>query len=190
MKDRIGTIDGAPVGLQILGNIHTESQMMNADIYEAYTTLLETEPQPAFGCTEPIAIAYAAAKARETLGAMPDKISVACSGNMVKNVQGVVVPNCEGLRGIDVAATLGVIGGNPASGLGVLKEVTSEDVKETRKLLKDGFCTCLLSSNENNLFVRVYACNATDSAAVEITSHHTNITLIEKNDTVLFSQGK
>lgn len=161
---------------------------MNTDIYEAYETQLKREQQPVSGCPDPIAIAYAAAKARETLGAMPDKISVACSGNIVKNAQGVVVPNSEGLRGIDVAATLGVVGGNTASGLEVLKEVTSEDVKETRKLLKEGFCTCLLSSNENNLFVRVYACNATDTAAVEITTHHTNITLIEKNDTVLFSK--
>ncbi|AEV29533.1 hypothetical protein SpiGrapes_1735 [Sphaerochaeta pleomorpha str. Grapes] len=162
--------------------------MMDTDIYEAYVALLKMELQPALGCTEPIAIAYAAAKARETLGAMPDKISVACSGNIVKNVQGVVVPNCEGLRGIDVAATLGVVGGNPESGLEVLKEVSSEDVKKTRSLLREGFCTCLLSSNENNLFIRVYACNASDSAAVEITTHHTNITLIEKNDTILFSK--
>jgi L-cysteine desulfidase len=161
---------------------------MDKKIYEAYVRLLNTELQPALGCTEPIAIAYAAAKAREVLGVMPKKISVSCSGNIVKNVQGVVVPNSEGLRGIDVAAILGTVGGNATSGLEVLKDIKGEDVQKTRELLKEGFCTCLLSANESSLFIRVFAINGVDSAAVEITGHHTNITLIERNGKTLLSK--
>ncbi|WP_320128808.1 L-serine ammonia-lyase, iron-sulfur-dependent, subunit alpha [uncultured Sphaerochaeta sp.] len=161
---------------------------MNKETYEAYVLLLNTELQPALGCTEPIAIAYAAAKAREVLGSFPEKMSVACSGNIVKNVQGVVVPNSGGLRGIDVAAILGVVGGDGSKGLEVLAKITEEDVETTRKLLLQGYCTCLLSANEDNLFIRVFVRTATDSAAVEITGHHTNITLIEKNDEILFSK--
>ncbi|MDD3903199.1 MAG: L-serine ammonia-lyase, iron-sulfur-dependent, subunit alpha [Sphaerochaeta sp.] len=162
---------------------------MDKKTYEAYVQLLNRELQPALGCTEPISIAYAAAKARETLGAMPDRISVSCSGNIIKNVQGVVVPNSMGLRGMDVAATLGVVGGNPKSGLEVLKEISPSDIEKTKELLRGGFCTCLLSSHENNLFIRIEVYNASDSAVVEITGHHTNITLIEKNSDVLFSKA-
>ena len=75
----------------------------------------------ALGCTEPIAIAYAAAKTRQLLGEMPEHCTVHCSGNIVKNVMGVTVPNSGGLRGIDVAATLGIVGGNPELELAVLE---------------------------------------------------------------------
>jgi len=161
---------------------------MDQNVYDAYVQLLNTELQPALGCTEPIAIAYAAAKAREVLGVMPKKISVSCSGNIVKNVQSVVVPNSEGLRGIDVAAILGTVAGNALSGLEVLKDIKGEDVQKTRELLEEGFCTCMLADNESNLFIRVLAISGADSAAVEITDHHTNITLIERNGKTLLSK--
>ena len=78
-----------------------------------YINILKSELVPALGCTEPIAIAYAAAKARAVLGEFPEHIEICCSGNIFKNVKGVTVPNSGGLKGVGVAAVLGVVGGNP-----------------------------------------------------------------------------
>ena len=83
---------------------------MDKQIYENYVTILRHELIPALGCTEPIAIALCAAKAREVLGTMPDSVEVRCSGNIIKNVKGVTVPNSGGMKGIEAAAVLGIIG--------------------------------------------------------------------------------
>ena len=79
---------------------------MNRKIYNEYVTILESELVPALGCTEPIALAYAAAKAKEVLGKMPDHITMRCSGNIIKNVKGVKVPNSGGMKGVEAAAVL------------------------------------------------------------------------------------
>ena len=79
---------------------------MNRKIYNEYVTILESELVPALGCTEPIALAYAAAKAKEVLGKMPDHITMRCSGNIIKNVKGVKVPNSGGMKGVEAAAEL------------------------------------------------------------------------------------
>ena len=84
---------------------------MDKKLYDNYVKILENELVPALGCTEPIAIAYAAAKAREILGEFPDHVEMRCSGNIIKNVKGVTVPNSDGQKGIDVAAILGIVGG-------------------------------------------------------------------------------
>ena len=86
---------------------------MNRKIYNEYVTILESELVPALGCTEPIALAYAAAKAKEVLGKMPDHITMRCSGNIIKNVKGVKVPNSGGMKGVEAAAVLGITGGDP-----------------------------------------------------------------------------
>ena len=95
--------------------IKKEKNTMERDLYENYCRILEAELVPALGCTEPIAIAYGAAKAREVLGMFPEGVEMSCSGNIIKNVKGVTVPNSGGLKGIDVAATLGVVGGDADS---------------------------------------------------------------------------
>ena len=110
---------------------------MDQALYENHLTILRSELSMALGCTEPIAIAYAAAKARQLLGEMPEHCTVHCSGNIVKNVMGVTVPNSGGLRGIDVAATLGIVGGNPELELAVLEGITDEHRAKVRELLKD-----------------------------------------------------
>ena len=97
---------------------------MERSLQEAYSRILKKELVSAMGCTEPIAIAYAAAKCREILGCLPDSCHVRCSGNIVKNVMGVTVPNSGGLKGIDVAAVLGILGGNASRDLEVLQSVT------------------------------------------------------------------
>jgi L-cysteine desulfidase len=158
---------------------------MNTNTYDQ---LSSEEIQTSSCSDQSLAIAYAAAKAREVLGSMPEKISVSCSRQVIQNLEKMIVPNSEGLRGIDVAATLAVVGGKVAQPEQVLENITSEEVEKTRLLLSKGFCTCLLSAKENSLFIRIYACTGMDSAAVEITGYPTNITLIEKNSETLFKK--
>ncbi|MGD1816250.1 MAG: serine dehydratase subunit alpha family protein [Pleomorphochaeta sp.] len=159
---------------------------MDKQTYQAYISLLKEELVPALGCTEPIAIAYAAAKCREVLGALPDKLKIGCSGNIIKNVQGVTVPNSGGLKGIAVAATLGCIGGNSSNVLEVLKDVTDEHRALTKELVENNFCDCYLIDNCNNLFIKIEAFYKNDSAEVNITNTHTNISKIVKNGEILF----
>ena len=102
---------------------------MNAETYNAYVAILHDELVPAMGCTEPIAIAYAAALARDTLGVTPERIEIQASGNLIKNVKSVVVPNTNGLKGIEAAAAAGVIAGDAGRALEVISRV-SPDQKE------------------------------------------------------------
>lgn len=158
---------------------------MDKKVYDAYVAILKTELVPALGCTEPIAIAFAAAKARDVLGSFPEKIQVDASGNIVKNVQGVTVPNSGGLKGIDVAATLGAIGGDAESGLEALSKITEEQIKKTKQLVDSGFCTCSLVDGKDNLYIRVTAKSGGDTAVVVVSEKHTNIVYVEKNGKVL-----
>ena len=158
---------------------------MDKKVYDAYVAILKTELVPALGCTEPIAIAFAAAKARDVLGSFPEKIQVDASGNIVKNVQGVTVPNSGGLKGIDVAATLGAVGGDAESGLEALSKITEEQIKKTKQLVDSGFCTCRLVDGKDNLYIRVTAKSGEDTAVVVVSEKHTNIAYVEKNGKVL-----
>lgn len=158
---------------------------MDKKIYDAYVAILKTELVPALGCTEPIAIAFAAAKARDVLGSFPETIRVEASGNIVKNVQGVTVPNSGGLKGIDVAATLGAVGGDAEIGLEALSKITEEQIKKAKQLVDSGFCTCSLVDGKDNLYIRVTVKSGEDTAVVVVSEKHTNITYIEKNGNVL-----
>ena len=158
---------------------------MDKKVYDAYVAILKTELVPALGCTEPIAIAFAAAKARDVLGSFPETIRVEASGNIVKNVQGVTVPNSGGLKGIDVAATLGAVGGDAEIGLEVLSKITEEQIKKTKELVDSGFCTCSLVDGKDNLYIRVTAKSGEDTAVVVVSEKHTNIAYVEKNGKVL-----
>ena len=154
---------------------------MEKRIYDEYVSILRNELVPALGCTEPIAIAYACAKARQILGQMPERLELWCSGNIIKNVKGVVVPNSGGLHGIEVAGILGIVGGNPDKELEVLESVTAEDIEKTKILLKQDFCTCHLIENVDNLFIAAKVFAGTENAEVEIANRHTNITRLVKN---------
>ena len=92
-------------------------------LYHAYTEILKEELVPAMGCTEPIAVAYAAAKARDALGAMPEKVVIGCSGSIIKNVKSVVVPNTGGMKGLEAAAAAGIVAGNAEQKLEVISAV-------------------------------------------------------------------
>lgn len=166
---------------------------MNRKIYNEYVTILESELVPALGCTEPIALAYAAAKAKEVLGKMPDHITMRCSGNIIKNVKGVKVPNSGGMKGVEAAAVLGITGGDPSQALEVLEHVTDREIDEAEKLLKAGFCDCVLKDDVANLYIEAYAvCKKKEKseALVVIEDEHTNITHIEKDGQVLFHKEK
>lgn len=166
---------------------------MNRKIYNEYVTILESELVPALGCTELIALAYAAAKAKEVLGKMPDHITMRCSGNIIKNVKGVKVPNSGGMKGVEAAAVLGITGGDPSQALEVLEHVTDREIDEAEKLLKAGFCDCVLKDDVANLYIEAYAvCKKTEKseALVVIEDEHTNITHIEKDGQVLFHKEK
>lgn len=155
---------------------------------QIFIDALKRELVPALGCTEPIAIAYCAAKARETLGEFPTHLDIRCSGNIVKNVQGVTVPNSNGLRGIDVAAVLGVVGGDPTRELEVLEGVTQEDIRRTQELIAQGFVNCSLQEDVENLYIVATALSPAHRAEVTIVNRHTLITKIMYDDRVLFEQ--
>ena len=108
----------------------------NSSIYREYLRILEQELVPAFGCTEPIAIAYAAALAAQTLGERPDRLLVEASGNIIKNVKSVIVPNTGGMKGIQAAAAAGVVSGRPEDKLELLEGLTEEQRGEIRDYLQ------------------------------------------------------
>lgn len=165
-----------------------ERTEMDQKLYQNHLDILKEELLVALGCTEPIAIAYAGAKARQVLGEMPEKCRVLCSGNIIKNVKGVIVPNSGGLRGMDVAAVLGIVGGDPDRELAVLESITEEDIGTARKLLKNGFCSCSLIENVDNLYITVEVMSASHSALVELKHHHNNITKIVKDGEILLEK--
>ena len=135
---------------------------METAIYQAYVRILTRELRPATGCTEPIAIAYAAAMARNTLGAVPDEIQAHCSGNIIKNVYGVTVPNSGGGRGVEIAAALGAVAGNADRELEVLARVSPEDLDRARGMVRRGKCSCLLAENAPPWarFAALHSCTA------------------------------
>ncbi len=159
---------------------------MDKRVYNTYVKLLHDELTMATGCTEPIAIAYAGAKLREVLGDIPEHCTVYCSGNIVKNVMAVTVPNSGGSRGIDTAALLGIIGGDASKGLDVLHSVRKEHIALMRKMITDGCCSCELVEGVENLYIRIEAFKGNETALVEIRNYHSNITRVEKNGKVLF----
>lgn len=156
-------------------------------LYQTYLNILKKELVPAMGCTEPIAVAFCAATARDTLGKLPERIEISASGNIIKNVKSVVVPNTDGRRGVEAAAAIGVIAGDAGKGLEVISGVTAEDKANLEKYLE--ITPISLSAADTELvldiFIRVFAGN--DTAAVRIINHHTGIALIEKNGKVIFS---
>lgn len=158
---------------------------MEKSLYDNYVNILKHELIPALGCTEPIAIAYASAKARQVLGEMPDRIEMNLSGNIIKNVKGVTVPNSGGLKGMEVAAVLGVVGGNADAALEVLESVKPEDIELTKKLVAQGICTCELAEGVANLYVEARVYKDGHSAEVTILDHHTNIVKVVKDGEVL-----
>lgn len=149
--------------------------------YSAYVAILKEELVLALGCTEPIAIAYGAAKAREVLGEMPDKIIVSCSGNIIKNVKGVVVPTTKNLRGMEAAALIGVVGGKSEKNLEVLSEVTEADLAKTKELISSGICQTKILTTPAKLHIIIEMSKGENSSMVEIIHSHLGLVKVMKN---------
>ena len=150
-----------------------------------YISLLQKEMKPAFGCTEPIALAYAAAKAASVLDEFPNHIYARCSANIIKNVKSVVIPNSGGRKGLAAAAILGAIVGHPERELEVLESATNEDRKWLGMLLDSSFCTVELAKGVDNLYIEITATTDEHTAVVRIENAHTNITYVSVDGEVL-----
>lgn len=155
-------------------------------ISSQFIAIMRQELIPALGCTEPIAVAYAAARAREVLGNFPDHLLVECSADIIKNVKGVVVPTTGNMKGAEASAVLGAVGGVASKKLEVLSEIRPEHLTETRRLLDSNFCEIRLLENIPGLQIIVTACRGDESALVEIKDTHTNIVRIMKNGKTIF----
>lgn len=162
--------------------------MLEHTTYETYLRILREELVPALGCTEPIAIALASAKAKEALGAMPEKITAACSGNIVKNAKGVIVPTTGNMKGIGTSAVLGAVAGDPSLGLEVLSKVGPADLERTRQLLAGGICTEELLDTTARLHIVIRMEGAGHTSLAEIRDEHTNVIRIERDGEVLFQK--
>lgn len=149
--------------------------------YGAYVQILKEELVPAMGCTEPIALAYAAAKAREVLGEMPDKVVIEASGSIIKNVKSVIVPNTDHLKGIPAAATAGIIAGKAEKELEVIASVTPEDCAKMKEFLAQIPIEVKHVDNGLTFEIGVTVFHGESYAKVRIVNYHTNIVLIEKN---------
>ena len=150
-----------------------------------YISLLQKEMKPAFGCTEPIALAYAAAKAASVLDEFPNHIYARCSANIIKNVKSVVIPNSGGRKGLAAATVLGAIVGHPERELEVLESATDEDRKWLGTLLKANFCTVELAEGVDNLYIEITATTDEHTAVVRIENAHTNITYVSVDGNVI-----
>ena len=147
--------------------------------------LLKSELIPAMGCTEPVALAYAAAVAGETLGARPASVKVEASGSIIKNVKSVIVPNTGGLKGIPAAAAAGIVSGDARAGLQVLASITPDEIGAIAAYLKEAAFT-VEPLNEGHIFdIRVTVEGAGHTALVRIADRHTNIVRIERDGRIL-----
>ncbi len=153
-------------------------------LYNQFIAILKEELRPAMGCTEPIALAYAGAKAREILGKLPSRIDVFVSGNIIKNVKSVVVPNTGGLRGIAAAVCAGVVAGDADKVLEVISSVSKEKQAELKQYMQEVEINIEPSSAELVFDIDLTLYAGEDNARVRIVNHHTNIVHISRNGVV------
>ena len=154
--------------------------------YAAYLRILAEELVPAMGCTEPISISFCAAKARELLGALPEAVAVAASGNIIKNVKSVVVPNTGGRKGIETAAAVGVVAGDPSRELEVIASVTPEQREALGRFLETVPIQVRPADTDLVLDVTVTVRGGGHTASVRVANQHTNIVSMVKDGETLF----
>lgn len=160
--------------------------MKKTDVkYQAYIQILKEELIPAMGCTEPIALAYAAAKAREVLGTFPEKVHIGASGSIIKNVKSVIVPNTDHLRGIPAAAAAGIVAGKAEKELEVISEVSKEQIEEMKLFLENTEIVVEHIDQGATFDIVIDVWNADSHAKVRIANFHTNLIYIEKDGDIL-----
>ena len=155
--------------------------------YHAYVEILHEELIPAMGCTEPIALAYAASIARDTLGGMPDHVIVRASASIIKNVKSVIVPNTDGLKGIPAAAAAGLVAGISANMLEVIAKVDDMQRSEMRAFLQKVPCKIERLNTEHVFELEVELTWGSETSYVHIEDFHTNIVCVKKNGQVVYS---
>ena len=161
---------------------------MEKNIYDMYIKILEEELITAMGCTEPIAVAYAAAKCRDVLGESVTGAIAEVSGNILKNVKSVVVPNTGGMRGIEASVAVGIVAGDAAKELEVIKNVNQNEIKKTKKFLNN-VPICVKHAETPYIFdIKICLYSANSNASVRIIDYHTNIVKIEKDGKVVFEK--
>ena len=150
-------------------------------LYQQYVNILHEELRPAMGCTEPIALAYGGAKARQILGCLPETVQIRVSGNIIKNVKSVIVPNTGGLHGIGPAVCAGIVAGDADKVLEVISQVTDAQRKQLKEFL--GTVNVDIAPAESTLVfdIDLTLLAGSDRVRLRIVNHHTNIVLIEKN---------
>lgn len=153
--------------------------------YTAYVQTLKEELVPAMGCTEPIALAYGAARAREVLGEMPDRVVVGASGSIIKNVKSVIVPNTDHLKGIPAAAAAGIVAGDADKELEVIASVSSEQTAQMKEFMEQVPITVEHIDNGITFDIVITLYKGVSYARVRIANYHTNIVLVEKNGEIL-----
>lgn len=162
---------------------------MTIEKMNAYVAILEEELMLATGCTEPIAIAYCAATLRETLGGAPESVLAEVSGNILKNVKSVVVPNTGGMKGINAAVAAGIVAGEADAELQVISSVTEEKLQAIHDYAAaTAIHTAYMENTPCMLDIRLTGTRGTDKAVVRIANNHTNIIYVEKNGTVLLDK--
>lgn len=154
-------------------------------LYQQYLDILKKELVAATGCTEPIAISYAAAKARDTLGATPDKILIEASGNIIKNVKSVVVPNTDGLKGLKAAAAAGIVAGDAEKELECIDTVSAEQKKEIRDMLDSDIMTVKMADSDMVFDIILTLYSGEDYVKIRIVDEHTNVVHIDKNGEII-----
>ena len=154
--------------------------------YDSYVEILKEELIPAMGCTEPIAIALAAAKARDALGRTPERCQAEVSGNIIKNVKAVTVPNTGGLKGIEASVAAGAVAGRSDLELEVLSQVTPQEIEAMREFLETREIKVIPATGDRVFYIQVTVWAEGHSACCEIVDYHTNIILIQRDEEVLF----
>lgn len=161
---------------------------MRKEIYDAYIRLLTNELVPAMGCTEPIAVAYAAAVAAKELPAIPETVNITVSANIIKNVKSVIVPNTGGLHGLEAAAAAGIIAGNPNSKLLVISQVTEAQQKRIADYLKEAEFTVEESQSGALFDICITLGGDGHQAMCRIAEDHTNIVRIQRDDNTVYER--
>lgn len=155
-------------------------------LYSIYVQILKEELVMAMGCTEPIAISYACAKATQVLDHLPDRIVVKASGSIIKNVKSVIVPHTNGLKGIEVAAAAGALYGDADAKLEVLSRATREQIEELPEYVQNTNITVQHIEQGHVFDLEIHVYYEQEHASVRIVDTHTNIVQIEKNWQVIF----
>ena len=157
--------------------------------YQTYLEILRRELVPAMGCTEPVALAYCAAKARELLGTLPDRVEVEASGNIIKNVKSVIVPNTGGRKGIEAAAAIGVLAGDATRELEALSQVTQAQVEALGPYMEQTNFQVTPADSDIVLDIRVRVYHGTHQAEARIVHQHTNVVYLACDGQVLLNKG-